>query len=115
MPRILIPVAALMLMAGPALAAPGFGASSWSVSGEASSTASESDKLGLFEMLARLVGAKPAVSSQLTAGAEAGAHPSVVPSDQACEEQSQSKAAKRKEKKTAANKQPGPEPVYLAF
>ncbi|MBB5519954.1 hypothetical protein [Amphiplicatus metriothermophilus] len=114
MPRILIPVAALMLMTGPALAAPGLGASSWSVNSETSSAASENDKLSLFEKLARVIGLK-AVSSELAGGADATVRPSAAPNDQECKEQRQGKTpAKEPEKKTAA-KQTGPEPVYLAF
>lgn len=114
MPRILIPAAALMMIAVPAAAAPGLGASSWSVNSETSSSASYNEGLSLFERLARLVGGK-AVSTELVGATDATVPSSAVPADQECQEQRQSKApAKENEKKTAA-KQTGPEPVYLAF
>lgn len=110
MARLMIAGAAVALLATPALAAPGFGSSSWTSSSE--STVGEVEKKGssFIDMLLGLTNISFDKQISSTAGKSTR-----DPSTEAYKCDEQKKAEEEKMAEAKKKRASGPEPVYLAF
>jgi len=101
--------AAIALLATPALAAPGLGSSSWTVSSNNTSARAEA---GETSVLATLLGLFNITIEKKIVGASSDPASKPPVNKEACDQSKEAAAEKAAKKKQA---QAGPEPVYLAF
>jgi hypothetical protein len=110
MPRAITIGAAIALLATPALAAPGLGSSSWTVSSNNASARAEAGETSVLASLLGLFNINIEKKKIVGASSDPASKPPV--NKEACDQSKEAGAEKAEKKKQA---QAGPEPVYLAF